>query len=384
MSKLSLIKDAISEFEKEDSNVLTIFKNRWCNYCGACYLVCPVDAISYEDGIISINDDCIFCWKCLDICSQNQKYRYTEDFQRKEKNTKILEIEPKMKKIPFGEIIDIHNCKSGRKDRKDFAMVGGAVTSLLECALKEQIVDVVVAIDFSSGKILPTPKLITNPDDLLEAAGSRYLPTFSLEILKQLSEMDSISTIAIVTLPCQAYAIDKLRNNKETEELTKKIKLVITLLCGNGLPSRDEVAEFLSRRGLNLENRNFKAYREKAVSKPYLNPMNKNRYVYEENNGKRKSFASKRVFRTRKEMHCGLICPDYTGIASDVSVGGSGLSKNIVITRSDEGEKLIKLAMEKGYLIKFSKFSKLNKIIVNFMGNYKREEVRKACKRTFT
>lgn len=384
MNKLSLIKDAITEFEKKDSNILTIFNNRWCNYCGACYLVCPVDAISYEDGIISINDDCIFCWKCLDICSQNQKYRYTEDFQRKEKNTKVLEIEPKMKKIPFGEIIDIYNCKSGRKDRKNFAMVGGAVTSLLECALKEQIVEGVVAIDFSSGKILPSSKLITNSDDLLEAAGSRYLPTFSLEILKQLKEMNNISTIAIVTLPCQAYAIDKLRNNKETEELTKKIKLVITLLCGNGLPSRNEVAEFLSRKGMNLENHNFKTYREKAVSKLYLNPINKNRYVYEENNGKRKSFASKRVFRSRGERHCGIICPDYTGVASDISVGGSGISRNIVITRTKEGEKTVTLALEKGYLIKLDKFSKLNRIIVNFMGNYKKEEIRKAFQKIFS
>ncbi|MCG3222706.1 MAG: Coenzyme F420 hydrogenase/dehydrogenase, beta subunit C-terminal domain [Candidatus Heimdallarchaeota archaeon] len=384
MSKLSLIKDVNSEFEKIDSNIRTIFNNRWCNYCGACYLVCPVDAISYEDGIISINDDCIFCQKCLDACSQNQKYRYTEDFQGKERNTKVLKIEPKMKKIPFGEIIDIYNCKSGRRDRKEFAMVGGTVTSLLECSLKEQIVDGVIAIDFSSGKILPSPKLIINPDDLLKAAGSRYLPTFSLEILKELNKIDNISTVAIVTLPCQAYAIDKLRNNKETEELTKKIKLVITLLCGNGLPSRDEVAEFLSRSDLNLENRNFKAYREKSTSRPYLNPMNRNRYVYEENSGKRKSFASKRVFRSKGERHCGNICPDYTGVASDISVGGSGISRNIVITRTKEGEKTVSLALEKGYLIKLDKFSKLNRMIVNFMGNYKREEIRKAFQKIFS
>ncbi|NPD88966.1 MAG: 4Fe-4S binding protein [Asgard group archaeon] len=380
----SLIDEAISEFKKKDSNIISIFDNRMCNYCGACYLVCPVEAISYEDGNIEVSEDCIFCEKCLNICSQNQEHRYSKDFQLRERNDSILKIEPKMNKIPFGEIISLYNCKSGRRDRKEFAMVGGAVTSILECAIKEGIIDGAITIDFSSGRIFPSSVLITNPDDLLRVAGSRYLPTYSLYILKELHMMDNISSVAIVTLPCQAYVIDKIRKDNDTKELIKKIKVVITLLCGNGLPSRDEVAEFLSKQGLNLENHNFKAYREKAVSKPYLNPMNKNRYVYEENSGKKKSFASKRVFHTRGEKHCGLICPDYTGIASDISVGGSGLSKNIVITRSDEGEKLTKLAIDKGYLVKLSKFSKLNRIVVNFMGNRKRENIRKAYKRTFT
>ena len=377
MSKLSLIKQANSEFGKQDSNIHSIYINRICNYCGACYLVCPVEAISYDDGIIEVSDGCIFCQKCLNICSQNQEHRYSIEFQKKTKNKAVLEIEPSMRKIPFGEILNIYNCKSSRKDRKEFAMVGGAVTSLLEYTLKEQVVDGAVAIDFTEGEVFPSPKLITNPNNLKKAAGSRYLPTFSLKILKQIHEREDISSIVIVTLPCQAYALEKLRLDKETEKFTKKIKLVVTLLCGNGLPSKEEVMEFLAKKGMKLEKNKFKVYREKAVFKLYINPMNKNRYVYEENSGKKKSFTSKEMFSTRKDTHCAIFCPDYTGYASDISIGGSGVSKNIVITRTEEGDKTVSLAIEEGYLVNLDKFSKLNRMIVNFMGNYKREDIRK-------
>jgi coenzyme F420-reducing hydrogenase beta subunit len=378
------IHNAIIEFDKKDSNILSIYENRYCNYCGACFLVCPVDAITYDDGIIEVSDDCIFCQKCLIICSQNQQYRFSDEGQRDMENDSILNVEPTMKKIPFGKIINIYNCKSSREDRKNFAMVGGAVTSLLECALKERIIDAAVAVDFNEGEILPSPKLITDSLELMQAAGSRYLPTFSLKILKEVSESKDISSIAIVSLPCQAYAIEKLSREEETKKLTEKIKLVITLLCGNGLPSRNEVSSFLREKGMKLERGNFKVYREKTTSKPYLNPMNKNRYVYEENSGKRRSFASKRIFRTRKDIHCGILCPDYTGYSCDISAGGSGLSRNIIITRTSVGENLVKEAFDKKYLIRYSKFSLINRIAVNFMGNYKRERVREIYKKLFT
>lgn len=79
MSRASLIRNAVSIFEKKDSNILAIYDDRLCNYCGTCFLVCPVNAISYEDGNLQVSDDCIHCQKCLDFCSQNQKHRFSKE-----------------------------------------------------------------------------------------------------------------------------------------------------------------------------------------------------------------------------------------------------------------------------------------------------------------
>ena len=104
MNTESLIAASLVEFKKKKSNILNIYKDRLCNYCGACYLICPVDAIEYKDGILTINENCTYCDECLDICSQNQEFRYKTEFREKENNERILDIDKSMSKIPFGDL----------------------------------------------------------------------------------------------------------------------------------------------------------------------------------------------------------------------------------------------------------------------------------------
>jgi len=43
-----------------------------CVGCGICVNICPVNAISIEDGKASIDQEkCIHCGKCLNICPTN-------------------------------------------------------------------------------------------------------------------------------------------------------------------------------------------------------------------------------------------------------------------------------------------------------------------------
>lgn len=45
------------------------YQIHFCDQCGICAEVCPVDAIELEDGIYRINeDDCIACHECVTAC----------------------------------------------------------------------------------------------------------------------------------------------------------------------------------------------------------------------------------------------------------------------------------------------------------------------------
>ena len=39
-----------------------------CIACGACEENCPVNAISMQGDVYTINEDCISCGACADIC----------------------------------------------------------------------------------------------------------------------------------------------------------------------------------------------------------------------------------------------------------------------------------------------------------------------------
>ena len=39
-----------------------------CTGCESCVEVCPVEAISTEDGTAVVSDDCVDCGQCVDEC----------------------------------------------------------------------------------------------------------------------------------------------------------------------------------------------------------------------------------------------------------------------------------------------------------------------------
>ncbi len=378
-----LIQFALHEFEKQENSIQKIYENRLCSFCGACILVCPVDAIEYHDTQIVVNDLCTKCGDCLVICSQNQKERYQTKLFQKESNKKINQYFSKFKSIPFGFFNNLYNCKTTKKDIRDHAMVGGATLAILSCTLKEKEVDKIIATEFIENKQFPTAVSTNSYDRLLKSGGSKYLPTMSLEILKEISQDEKINSCIITTLPCQAYVIEKLRNQKETEDLVKKIKYVITLLCGSGLPTREDVEVFLKKKKIETNPNDLEIHRERRKKLWRINPQHEERYIYKSEDGREYDFSSKQILRTRKKPNCSSICPDYTGIHSDISIGGSSISRNLIITRTEKGEELVKEAISKGYLKDLKKFNFLERIIIKFMGNNKRKINREYYKKLF-
>ncbi|MCG3260054.1 MAG: Coenzyme F420 hydrogenase/dehydrogenase, beta subunit C-terminal domain [Candidatus Heimdallarchaeota archaeon] len=374
---LSDIEKSLSIFENKNNTVQHIYDPHYCNFCGACIHSCPVNAIEYLDPQIIVNENCIQCGKCLEVCSQNQKIRYSKQLVDIERNEQIKDVHPKIAKVPLGCFKEIWNGFSSSRKTRNVTMSGGVTTSLLYTALSENVVDAVLIPEFTEKKQNPRGKLISNPEELLLSGGSKYLPTLSLDKLNEIANNQDIERIAITTLPCQAYVIKKMFLDTQYEKLVKKIHLVLTLFCGSGIPYRDDVELFLKAKGVTESLSELKVIRRRERRIWRINPQAIERYIFITKDGKEVSISSSRILRCKTKSNCSTICPDYTGYFSDISIGASHISANIIVARTEKGRELVKLAIEKEF-IKTQYFSKINNFLINLMGNNKRNLKRKS------
>lgn len=371
------IEKSLSIFENKNNTVQQIYDSRYCNFCGACIHSCPVNAIEYLDPQITVNENCIQCGKCLEVCSQNQDVRYSKPLIDVERNEQIKDDHPKISDVPLGRFKEIWNGFSSSRKTRNATMVGGVTTSLLYAALSENVVDSVLIPEFTKNKQNPRGKLITNPEELLQSGGSKYLPTLSLDRLDEIANNQDIGRLAITTLPCQAYVIKKMFLDTQYEKLVKKIHLVLTLFCGSGIPNRDDVEFFLKDNGITESLSELEVIRRRERRIWRINPQDIERYIFITKDGKEISISSSRILRCKTKPNCSTICPDYTGYFSDVSIGASHISSNIIVARTEEGRELVKMAIEKEF-IKTKNFSKINNFVINLMGKNRRNLKRKS------
>jgi len=379
---LSDIEKSLSIFENKNNTVQHIYDSHYCNFCGACIHSCPVNAIEYLDTQIIVNENCIQCGKCLEVCKKKKKIRYSKQLVDIDRNEQIKDVHPKIAKVPLGSFKEIWNGFSSSRKTRNVTMAGGVTTSLLYTALSENVVDAVLIPEFTEKKQNPRGKLISNPEELLLSGGSKYLPTLSLDKLNEIANNQDIERIAITTLPCQAYVIKKMFLDTQYEKLVKKIHLVLTLFCGSGIPYRDDVELFLKAKGVTESLSELKVIRRRERRIWRINPQAIERYIFITKDGKEVSISSSRILRCKTKSNCSTICPDYTGYFSDISIGASHISANIIVARTEKGRELVKLAIEKEF-IKTQYFSKINNFLINFMGNNKRNLKRKSYRDFF-
>jgi coenzyme F420-reducing hydrogenase beta subunit len=366
------IAKSIKIFEDKKKTVQDIHDKGYCNYCGACKLICPVDAIEYSGGKVRVTNDCILCGKCLDICSQNHQMKFSSKLAERENNHKIKKYNKRMKHVPFGEFRDIFITETLSPNVKETAMVGGSTLSILATALDISLIDTALVTDFEKDSSFPSGVLVKSEKQLLKTGGSKYLPTLSLEKLNEILLDDDIESVAITTLPCQAYALEKMKENPDTAKFTSKIKLVLTLLCGSGLPNREDINKYLKKKGI-IESINDLSVQRKKIKRFWrLNPQDQQRYIYTSKKGNQYDISSRRILASKSKRNCRRLCPDYSGYYSDLSIGGSGLKSNIVVIRTQLGEKVFQETLGRKN-IKKRKFTSLNYFLINFMGKKKRK-----------
>ena len=238
---------------------------------------------------------------------------------------------------PIGDYIALYLARSKIERAEGYERGrGGAVTALLIYLLDKKIIDAVIVTKKTRG--LEGEIIVAKTrEDLLEAAGTRWsvLP-YTAKLRESLMEED-IQRVAIVGLPCQAQFLRQMQLYPLLEtDFSKKISLIISLFCMGTYASEAFIA-FLKRV--------YKLNPEDIID---IQLRGDTLYVKMPDEGK--TIPTQEIL-PYVQLGC-LICPDYTGIFSDISAGLSEvhLGYTVLIARNKNAVKIIQGAEDAGYI----------------------------------
>ncbi len=180
-----------------------------CYGCGVCSITCPVNAISFtlKDGFfhISVDDSlCIDCGKCLKTCSYD------------------LFSSPQQ-----SEVCGSYSAWSRDDETRYTSTSGGILYEISKSAISRGYKVVGVRYDYS--KNIAKHFIFDSLDGLALASGSKYIQSYTLEALVELTTTDKY---VVIGLPCM---IASLRRYIESKNLQSNF-ILIDFFC-HGVPS---------------------------------------------------------------------------------------------------------------------------------------------------
>lgn len=212
---------------------------------------------------------------------------------------------------------------------------GGAVTSLLKFLLESNTVEGVLNIKKEKDVYDGIPTFTTDPDELIETAGSLHCaPTMISDIIARHLKDEKI---AVTTKPCDAMAIDEIIKRCG---INRDNVYMIGLNCGGTV--QPIVAEKMIKLFYNIDP-------EEVVSEE----INKGKFIVELADGTEKSvkiddLEDEGYGRRENCQRCELKIPRK----ADVACGNWGSSKGytFVEINTPKGEQLIQNAIDNGYI----------------------------------
>ncbi len=238
---------------------------------------------------------------------------------------------------PLGDYKAVYLARASSEEiRKRRIGSGGAVTALLLYMIEEGVVDAVVTAKKKTG-FTGEIVIARSRDELLEAAGDKWtvLP-FTMKLKDSLSD-ESIRRVAIVGLPCQAQFIWQMKMFPMLEtDFSHKISFIISLVCLGTFATEAFLNYLKTHHGMDPEK----------VSSIYI----VGDYIETVYEGEKRTIPIKDII-PYMQLGC-LVCPDYTGVFSDLS---AGISENypgytVLISRTDVAEKYLRDACSRGYI----------------------------------
>lgn len=321
-----------------------VVKSDLCTGCGTCVALCPSNAIelnrnndgSYEPHIKSEN--CKSCGSCFRVCpGKGIDYELLNEFVFSQNATDEL----------LGNSLGFYLGRSMDKKILKAAASGGLVSSLLEFALEENIIDGALLVRMNSDNPFePEIFVARTREEILSAAQSKYLPVPLNSKLKEIMETDG--KFAVVGLPCHMHGIRKAE--MVSEKLRNKMKLHLGLMCSHTL--NIYALEFLFKNS-KIKTENVKEMKFREGEWP-------GRVTIKLYRGKDITIAFPRLslfFNTY--LFTPLRCTqssDFINDFSDISFGDAHSEKDksnrrgesLIVTKTSTGEEILQKARSKG------------------------------------
>ena len=308
----------------------SIVDHELCTRCGCCVSGCPVGCINMDEYPVR-GDGCTACGLCTTICPGtgiDLEKAAKELFPGSHYNDDV------------GRFLNTYTGYSRNNDIREMATSGGVVTSLLVCLLEQGVIDGALVVSFGEKPWKTEYTVATSKEEIIASAQTKYQVT-PLDIpLKDLE----LEKIAVVGLPC---VIQGLRSIQKNSPLGKKIKVLIGLFCWVNM-EREATTFLLEKLGVDVKDVEKIEYR----SGDYLGG-----FKVQLKNGVT-TYMGKECYNTLPLLFAAqrcVYCADFTNELADISVGDAKFLQSqkghtFIITRSQEGERVLKTCVDTGYI----------------------------------
>ena len=321
------------------NNIQCISDSYLCSNCGACFVVCPKDAIEFKRTSMgrlyaSVKDECIKCGLCKKVCPSIDSIGIRNKFLDKY----------------YGIIENTYVGRGTDKFIFENAQSGGGVTSVVKFLFEKRRIDAAILCKMSIGNPPSVEGIIvTSIEQLRQCQKSCYTPVPLLCALKGIEERESV---AVVGLPCHIEGVSLIQSQFPKYN---NIKYKFGLVCDRTL------SDAIQKVVLSYAEENPYLIHWRDKSGVNGESTYKEAPIILEDSEHNKSVLPK-YYRTRlKEFFTAprcRICSDKLNIHADIVFGdpwgieGVDWEKgdSLFLTRSKMGEQLLLDVVEAGYL----------------------------------
>ncbi|MFW6011332.1 MAG: Coenzyme F420 hydrogenase/dehydrogenase, beta subunit C-terminal domain [Desulfosalsimonas sp.] len=325
----------------ERQNISPVASARLCNTCGACFGVCPTEAIHYQETLGGYylpevdEGTCIECGLCLEVCPG---VHFGET------------LKSSLPKNPFAGCA-LKTCVGKATDKKLFenSQSGGIVSALLVHALKTGRISGAVTVTMQPGSPpRPVARIAKTAQEIQQAQKSKYCPVPVLGFLRELKDHDG--PVAVVGTSCQVHGLKNVLDKKP--RLQNKIAFCIGLVCDRVL-TYSALDYLLNKAKLsNSQNPSILHFRDKAAS-GY--PGDVHVFSYNDNPVVMPAKTRMQVKDYFTPARCRL-CFDKMNVFSDITVGDPHglegvdrkMGESMLVARTDPGLEIIHAAKNEG------------------------------------
>jgi len=236
-----------------------------------------------------------------------------------------------------GNFKSVYASQKGSSAGEGNVQNGGTVSALMKFALKSGLIDSAV-LTARKGAV-SVPEIVTDPEKVFSYASSKYSTSPVVGAFNR-AAAGGYSKIGFVGTPCAVTAIAKIRSNPtEIAGFTDKTGIVVGLFCTWALDTGG--VERILKDKLDLDS-----LRRIEIPPPPADVMTF-------------SDSHRDVVLPLSEIRANIppacsYCHDMTAEFADISVGAleldGGKDRNVIIVRTVRGEKLVKDAVDAGYL----------------------------------
>jgi coenzyme F420 hydrogenase subunit beta len=301
----------------EATNISVITEADLCMGCGTCSMACPTGAIHFVEQRPRIDMDiCIKCGSCFIQCPRSffdvavlskQKFGKAGDPQ-------------------IGFYQNAYSARSRNGRILQISQDGGIVTDLLCYVLEKDICDAAV-VSVSRGGWNTAPEVVTTPEEVLEAAGTKYTVVPNLTGIKKAAD-SGFERIAFVGVPCQVQGVSKTDAYPLGDRYYhSKIGLVVSIFCMENYLFGNLRSIIEGKTEVHLDD-----VRKMGISKGrfWVRSLDGNRFR-----------VPIKFIKDYAQTSCS-VCLDFCGELSDISVGGVGSPEgySTVFVRSEKGKRV--------------------------------------------